>query len=210
MRNSALLSNSESADNQRIKELNFLSDSIENIDVKNSISGIFTKEEHEILANYVKRLCTTKESEVLVLSSNGHYFYDAEEMKNIKIVTSFKELNKISDLKVFLQSVYSIIQPKTFFIGHFTDFNQTGKINDEADITQQLSLKTNEDIKNGIRSRFTLINRLYNILDARAFNSLSRRTVELYLRNSGFKVVDMTSIKMTTCFCAQRLPSSNK
>jgi hypothetical protein len=148
-----------------------------------------------------------KESEMLVLSSSHHYFYDAEEMKNVKVVTSLKELNKISDLKGFLKTLSSTLQPNTFFLGHFTSNDSASSFIQDTLNPGRADIKISEDIDNGIRSRFTILNKIYNILDARSFSSLSNKTVELYLRNYGFKLVDMTATKMTTCFCAQRLPS---
>lgn len=210
MRNRISLSNQESGDTRGTNQLNVLYNSTSQIFLEDKYGVIYTSEEQEILADYARRLCIGRESEMIVLSSNRHYYYDSEEMKKVRVVTSLKELNKISDLKSFLQSLYTCLQPKTFFLGHFTNNSNATGYFQAIENQQRIIGQKDEEIENGIRSRYALLNKIYNLLDAKAFNNLSRRTVELYLHNCGFRVIDMTIIKMTTCFCAQRLPSVEK
>jgi hypothetical protein len=165
-------------------------------------------EEADVLHQYARQLGFVNDSEMIELSSANHYFYDAEEMKNVKALTSRTELNRTKDIKSFLRSLYTILQPKSHFIGYFIDDHRKNdsfqNIKDSVVNSDELS----EEIENGIKSRYPFLNKIYSVLDSRTYNILSGRTMELYLRNSGFKVIDMTHLNGITYFCAQRYSSS--
>jgi hypothetical protein len=204
MRNKISLYNQKPADNKDDNPLRIRYNSIYKNSFDNIPSENFDSDELDILYNYSQQLGISIESETIILPSTNHYFYDAAEMKNIKAVTSLEELNKSRDLKGFLHSLYCNLQPKTYFIGFFTDDDRNFSMSQGFEQTRANTRKNNENIENGIKSRFPFLNMLYGVLDAKKYNILSGRMVELYLRTHGFKVVDMTMFNGITCFCALR------
>ncbi|MFN8239979.1 MAG: hypothetical protein U0X39_04410 [Bacteroidales bacterium] len=164
------------------------------------------EEGREYLINYLGWLGFRRESEVLVLPSTHHYFYDAEEMRSVKVIANLKELNRIKDIKGFLHSLYINLQPRSYFLGCFTD-NRKGNIFLESEKSDSDGT-LNEEVENSISSRIPFLNLIYNLMDSRTNNYLSGRLVSLILSESGFKVLDMKSEGGLTYFCTQRLSSS--
>ncbi len=57
--------------------------------------------------------------------SRFHYYYDSEELKNVKTVVNLRKLNLIKDLNSFFNNVSMILPKKTDFIGCFADKGHT-------------------------------------------------------------------------------------
>jgi hypothetical protein len=87
----------------------------------NPVLRILTNEEGENFANYIEQLGLAKDPNLVVLSSLHHYYYDAEEMINVKTVVNLKELNQIKQLKDFLHSIFHILPPDCNLIGCFVN-----------------------------------------------------------------------------------------
>lgn len=159
--------------------------------------------------NYIDWLGLSRDTEMLVLSSMHHYFYDAEEMKNVKSVINLKELNHIQNVKSFLHSIFHILPTKSYFIGCFNDNKKHNSFDLRNSITSEKN-KTNSDaVENGIISRNPFMNMLYSLLDSRTNNYLSRASVSALINGHGFKVLDMTELNGLTYFCAQNLRSTD-
>ena len=82
---------------------------------------LLAAKENEDLINYLEWLNLADDPNLVVLSSLHHYYYDAEEMKNVKTLVNLISVNELRDAKNFLHSLYSILTPKSNFIGHFLD-----------------------------------------------------------------------------------------
>ena len=70
---------------------------------------------------YFELLGIANDPNIVVLPSSHHYYYDAEDMKEVKIVVNMKHLNQIKYVKDFLHSIYHILSPQSFFVGIFID-----------------------------------------------------------------------------------------
>jgi hypothetical protein len=167
------------------------------------ISDMLIKECNTSFSNYLEWLGLSRDPKLVVLSSVHHYYYDAEEMKNVKTVVNLKELNYIKDISSFLHSMFLILPPKSFLLGCFADNKKQGIFSFRERKTMSGSDKEDEEIKNGIVSRVPILNTLFTFLDAKTFNYLSRSNVSLLLENNGFKVADMTELNGLTYFCSQ-------
>ena len=169
----------------------------------NCIDEILTSEGNKSFNHYIEWLGLSQDPKLVVLSSIHHYYYDAEEMQNVRTVVNLKELNQIKEIHSFLHSMYLILPPKCYLIGCFVDNkrqNGFSFIKKPAETDQN---SKSEDVKNGIASRIPLLNTIFSFLDARTNNHLSAKTVSLLLGNNGFKVIDMTELAGLTYFCAQ-------
>lgn len=162
----------------------------------------------EDLVNYIEWLGLSNDSNFLVLPSTHHYFYDAEEMKNVKTVINQKELNYIKDLKGFLHSIFRILPQKSYFIGAFLDNKNNNGYELRKSNSSNKNILVNEAVENGIISRIPFLNMLYSLLDSRTNSHMSKASVSQLLSNNGFKVLDITELNGMTYFCAQRIPAS--
>jgi hypothetical protein len=169
----------------------------------NVVSGMLQTEGNQSFNNYIEWLGLARDAKLVVLSSIHHYYYDAEEMKNIKTVVNLKELNYIKDISTFLHSIFLILPPKSYLLGCFLDNKRQGIFSlRERKPVNSNDVKSDE-FKNGITSRVPLLNTLFTFLDAKTNKYLSRNIVTLHLENNGFKVVDMTELNGLTYFCSQ-------
>jgi hypothetical protein len=169
----------------------------------NRVSEILVSEGNESFRHYIEWLGLSRDPKILVLSSIHHYYYDAEEMQNIRTVVNLKELNHIKEINSFLHSMFLILPPKCYLIGCFVDNKRQSGFSfrkTSADINPG---GQNRDGLTGIVSSIPFINTIFNILDAKTNKYLSAKNVTQLLRNNGFKVMDMTELAGLTYFCAQ-------
>lgn len=169
----------------------------------NRISEILATEGNESFRHYIEWLGLSRDPKLVVLSSTHHYYYDAEEMKHVKTVVNLKELNHIKEINSFLNSMFLILPPKCYLIGCFIDNKSQNAFSFRRRSSYNSpTMQTNEEI-DGIASRIPFLNTIFSILDAKPNKHLSGKNVTQLLRNSGFKVMDMTELEGLTYFCAQ-------
>ncbi len=174
----------------------------------NHISEILSSEGNENFRHYTEWLGLARDPKQIVLSSIHHYYYDAEEMINIKTVVNLKELNHIREINDFLHSMFLILPPKCYLIGCFLDNKKQGLFSSRKKFSDSDSDIISEEEKNGIVSRIPFLDIIFRILDAKTNNLLSGKIVTQLLRNNGFNVIDMTELSGLTYFCAQNQRSA--
>ncbi len=172
--------------------------------LNNQVLEILASEGREDFRKYIESTGVAKEKNMVVLSSLHNYYYDADEMKDVSTVVNLKEFNHIKNIKNFLHSIFHILPQKSNFIGCFVD-NDGSK---NLDIINRFSVyrrnKSIREIESGISSRFSLINRVYDLMDSRTNKHLSKDSVRLLLEGHGFSVRNMTDINGLTYFLAQK------
>jgi hypothetical protein len=169
----------------------------------NSISSMLISEGNSGFSSYLEWLGLSHDPKLVVLSSVHHYYYDAEEMKNIKTVVNLKELNYIKDINNFLHSMFLILPPKSYLLGCFVDSKKQSFFSFRERKPSGSGDNESEEYQNGIASRVPILNTLFTFLDAKTNKYLSRSTVTILLENNGFKVADMTELNDLTYFCSQ-------
>jgi hypothetical protein len=131
--------------------------------------------------HYVKWLDLTNESNLLVLSSKNHYYYDYEELENVKALINLKKLNQIKQLDSFLYTIYSGLTTNANFIGCF-------------------SKRKNQ---RGIGLIIWMYKTIINFLDSRTDKVIDKKDFKRLLESHGFDIVDMTEINGQVYFCAR-------
>ena len=161
---------------------------------------LLTAEGGESFFNYIDWLGLAKDPDLIVLSSMHHYYYDADDLKDVRTVVNLMPLNQIKQIKGFFHSIYHLLPHKCYFVGCFVDhkknFGFILKINPLD--------KNSESVNQGILSRIPLLNKIYRMMDARTDKYLSGKNIILSLEDLGFKVLDMTELNGLTYFCAQK------
>jgi hypothetical protein len=169
-----------------------------------AILDILTAEGREDFRRYIECTGIGRNQNVVVLSSLHNYFYDAEEMQNVNAVINLKEINQIKNIKNFLHSIFHILPQRSNFIGCFVDNEHSGNTEATNKLSDYQKNKNNQEIENGIASRFTFLNMVYNLMDSKTNKHLSKNNVEILLEGHGFKIRNMTEINGLTYFLAQK------
>jgi hypothetical protein len=137
----------------------------------------------ESLFRYLKSLNLSSEPNLLVLPSNHHYFYDEEDLKDVRTLINLRKLNLIRDPEKFLQNLSKILPEGMNFIGCFSEDNNYNW----------------EGFFSGLSLRFV------NFLDSKTDNRMNKKDVSDLLGKYGFKVIDMTEINGLTYFYSRNI-----
>ena len=132
---------------------------------------------------YLKKFDLFREPELLILSPNIHFYYDENDLKDVRTFILLRKLNLIKELDSFLHTLSLILPANVNFVGCFSD-NKT--------------LKWNGLVSN-------ISNKINNILDLKTDNFLDQKEVTELLENHGFKVVDMTEMNDLILFYSQTI-----
>jgi hypothetical protein len=192
-------------DNQGISNLIGFKTITSDITKGSPVQKNLTAEDSKNFAEYIDKLGLTNETNILILSSLHHYYYDAEEMINIKAVLNLKELNQIKALKVFLHSIFHILPPGCKFIGCFVNNRKQNGFS----LGRNQGQTDSEAVENGISSNYPILNMIYNMMDFRTNNYMSERSVSHVLGEHGFKIIDLVEINGMTYFCAENLRTAD-
>ena len=130
---------------------------------------------------YLKRFNLFKEPELLILSPNIHFYYDENDLKDVRTFILLRKLNLIKELDTFLQTLSLILPSNVNFVGCFSD-NKT--------------LKWNGLVSN-------LSSKISNILDSKTDHFLDKEDVSELLEEHGFKIIDMTEMNDLILFYSQ-------
>jgi hypothetical protein len=160
-------------------------------------------------SDYLGKLNMGKASNLMVLSKN-HYYYEAEDLKWVKILVNVIRLNDIREVRDFLCSISGVLPARSYFIGCFFDNKKQNNFflyphKPERKIPGQFDPE-----ENGISSRFPFLNMIYSLIDFKTNKYLTKTTVNLHLEEADFKLQDITEIEELTYFCAQKVVPDNQ
>lgn len=209
MRNSITIENLDVINNQSINTLVNLGGTSLDLVRNNPGLKLLATEDCENFVKYIELLGLEKDPNLVVLSSLHHFYYDAEEMIDVKTVINLKELNQIKQLKDLLHSSFHILPPNCNFIGCFVNNKKQNGFVLSAAPSDSYYKRNSDAIENGIVSSSPLLNMIYNMIDSRTNKYMSERSVSLLLGEHGFKVVDMTELDGLTYFCARSLRTAD-
>ena len=133
--------------------------------------------------HYLKNFNLLKDRDLLILSTSSHFYYDENELKNVRTLVNLKKLNLIKNLDSFLQTIYQILPANANFIGCFADSSSQ----EWSEILVGLSTKVN------------------NLLDSKTDRTMNKKDVLKLLEKHGFKIVNMSEINGLTFFYSQNV-----
>lgn len=131
---------------------------------------------------YLKSLGMSRENNLVILSSKHHYYYDANDLKSVRILINLKKMNLIKYLDLFLNTLVRILPQNASFIGCFSDSS---------------TLKRNGF---SLYHPSMLYSRFINFLDSRTDNILNKNEITELLERNGFKTIDMKEMNGLTYF----------
>ena len=141
----------------------------------------------ENIFRYLKSIGLSKDTNLMVLSSKHHYYYDQNELKSVSTLINLKKLNLIKHLDAFLYTLIRILPQNANFIGCFSDS------------------KTLNGNSFSFYQPLRLFNRFINFLDSSTDHKMDKNEVSEVLERNGFKIVDMTEINGLTYFYSQNI-----
>jgi hypothetical protein len=153
---------------------------------------------------YLQSIHLAGDPNMIVLSSSNHYYYEAEDLKNVKTLVNVKQLNHINQVREFLENIFSILPSESYLTGCFSDNEDQIRFLSDSHKPDRKIAGQFDPAENGIASRNPFLNMVYNLLDIKTNRYLTKKTVTRELEISGWKVIDMTEIKGLTYFCAQK------
>jgi hypothetical protein len=158
--------------------------------------------------SYLEKLHMGKDRNMMVLSTN-HYYYEAEDLKWVKILVSVQQLNDIKEVRDFLTSICSVLPENSFFIGCFFDNKKQNMFfSDPHKPLRKINGQFDPE-ENGISSRIPFLNLIYSLMDFKTNRFLTKKTVYSHLEEADLKIRDITEIEELTYFCAQKVLSEN-
>ncbi len=137
---------------------------------------------------YLKSFDLFSEPELLILSPNIHFYYDENDLKDVKTFILLRKLNLIKDLDAFLDTLAIILPSNVNFVGCFSD-NKT--------------LKWDGFVA-------SLSNKITNILDSKTDHFLDKENVAEMLKKNGFTIVDMTAMNDLILFYSKTSSRAGK
>ena len=140
----------------------------------------------EDFSTYLRITGLAGDSNLMVLSSMHHYYYDYSDLKGIRTLINLKELNQVSHLESFLRTLYRILPCQANFVGCFTDNNNKGS-------------------KKSFLKPARLFNGLVSFFDSSCTRNLSNTSFKNLLEEHGFKVIDLTDINGKAFFWARNI-----
>lgn len=203
MKNKIIEDKGKISENKRVKRSSHLRSSHFKSTEINPVYAELVGEGHEDFYNYLDWLGLAKSPDLLILASSHHYYFEIEDLKNVRTVVSLKKLNNLIKPKEFLRVIYSVLPQKCHFIGSFTDnkkqniFSSTKKYPNTLDDNDSGS-----ELTTGRWNSF--LNVLYGIIDAKTNRYMSEKTVRLLLKETGLKTLDITEFNGLTYFCTQK------
>lgn len=133
---------------------------------------------------YLKWIGLANVSNLMVLSSLHHYYYDHNDLKGIRTLINMKRLNLVRHLESFLHTLSRILPSGAYFIGCFKDNSESNH-----------GSHTYQPVR--------LLNGLVSLLDSRSERNITSRSIIKLLEEYSFKVIDITYINGTSYFWAQ-------
>lgn len=149
--------------------------------INNQVLDNQVTEGDENFLDYLQWNGLANETNMLVLSSKLHYYYDHEELKEVTTLINLKKLNLIKHLDDFLHTLGVGLSPKTNFIGCFSDRKS----------------------QKGISMSSRMYKKFINFLDSRIDIEIDSEDMSRILESHGFKIIDMTVINGLTYFRTQ-------
>lgn len=205
MRNRIEINVMDVINNQRIIRSNNPVDSTIELTGNKSVSEILIDEGCESFTDYIDWLGLGKDPNLIVLSSTQHYYYDKEELKNVSTIVNLKQLNQIKNLNILLQTIFKIIPQKSNFVGCFAEKARHNEFRAKNSSTHKNPGSDSDSLENGIVSRFSFMNMIYNIMDSKTNRYMTRKDVYELFETHGFRIMDLTELNGLTYFLAQKV-----
>ena len=203
MKSKEIIDKPKKTDSQKVKKSSHLKGSMVKSTEINPVYAEMVKEHSEDFYNYLDWLGLARSQDLIILASSHHYYFEVDDLRNVKSVVNLKNLNNIVRLKEFLQELYNVLPHKCYFIGRFTDSRRQNLFIPSRKSTSWNDTNgTNQEAETGRWNSF--LNVLYGVIDAKTNRYLTEKSVRQLLMETGLKIHDITEFNGLTYFCTQK------
>jgi hypothetical protein len=207
MKSKTIIKDKRVTDKQQVSEFSGNSAAIIKKTTTNPVYVELVEEGKEDFYSYLEWLGLAKKPDLLILTSSHHFYFEVEDLKNVKVVVNLNQLNNIKSIREFLQAIYNVLPHKCYFIGNFTDSKkQNGYLTSKKSLHQIEMKEYISESDEGPWSSF--LNMLYGIIDSKTNRYMSDKSVKLLLDEAHLKILDITEFNGFTYFCTQKVNSS--
>jgi hypothetical protein len=207
MKSKTIIKDKKVTDKQQVSEFSGNSAAIIKKTTTNPVYVELVEEGKEDFYSYLEWLGLAKKPDLLILTSSHHFYFEVEDLKNVKVVVNLNQLNNIKSIREFLQAIYNVLPHKCYFIGNFTDSKkQNGYLTSKKSLHQIEMKEYISESDEGPWSSF--LNMLYGIIDSKTNRYMSDKSVKLLLDEAHLKILDITEFNGFTYFCTQKVNSS--
>ena len=170
---------------------------------KVSLYRTLSDEDCEDFYYYIEWLGLPRNNRTIVLPLSNHYYYQPEDFEETEIIVNLRCLNHIRNLKSFLRSIHSNLQPSCYFTGCFTDSNN--RIMGKESINNMPGTGDNHNHNDIKASRASMLKeKLHRFIDPGNNIRLTKDSVKSILKDIGFIVLGMSDLNGKTYFCTQK------
>jgi hypothetical protein len=203
MKNKTLLKNKNVINRQRVRGSSRQKNSMVKETDISTVHAEFAEEGREDFYNYLDWLGLAKSHGLLILTSSRHYYFEVEDLRNVKTIVTLNKLNNIKSVRDFLQAIYSVLPHKCYFIGSFIDNNkQNSFISSIKSLYRIGGRGSNSGSDTAPWNSF--LKMVYGIIDSKTNRYMSEKTVKLLLEDTGLKILDITEFNGISYFCTQK------
>ena len=189
----------------KVDEAHYLSSFQTHTIEKTQVYKKFAEEDSNDFYHYLDLLGLTKIPDLIILPQVHHYYYESEDLINLKMLVNLKQLNYIKNLMSFLYAIYHILPSVSYFAGRFF-------VNEKQSVFAARAQKLPNQIQgrleikgSGYASGMPFLDRMHRLIDFGAKRHLTKGSVSFLLEEALFKVMDMTEINGITYFCARKV-----
>lgn len=204
MENSNIIAGNKLFTDDNIRSMHIHESGQSDIIEGNNLFEKFAEESSADFYNYLSVTGLAKDADLVILSPNHHYYYEAGEFERVKTLVNLKLMNNIKQLTGFFTTVYNILPSGGYFTGCFSDKKNPGRFISDSYKTQSRVREGFDPVEFGIYSKYPFLNRIYNFMDFRAISYLTKGTVTILLEEALLNLLDMTEINSLIYFYAQK------
>lgn len=156
----------------------------------NQVSSGLTAEDGRNFFHYLKSFKLTKDPDLLILPPNNHYYFDENELRNVRTLINLKNLNLIKELDNFLYTLIRLLPPEANFLGYFS--------------YSKMSLSSGDSLFSGLSAKLT------NFLDFRTDHNMDEKELTDRLYKYGFRTIDMTEMNGLIFFYSKNYSQASR
>jgi hypothetical protein len=151
----------------------------------NQVYNHLVPDEGQDFPDYLTRLGMLGESNLLVLSMRHHYYFEYNDLRDLKVLVILKKLDMIKHLESFLHIIFRILPSGAYFIGCFNK--------NKSLIYKELNFNKTA----------TFHNKVHDFLESIPHHHLNINNFAGFIESHGFNIVDLAEIKGQVYFTSQ-------
>ncbi len=172
----------------------------------NPVYNDLVDEAGEEVFQYIEKYKLLEKHHSMILSSIRHYLFGSEEIKQVNTVISLKQINRINQIRFFLQNMNHVLPINGHFVGCFIDYkNHRQTILQNYPFLWGYLLLFTHSFSNRIIPRIPPFSWVHSIFNDNKIKCLTASEARILLDENGFHVIDVTEINGLSYFISKKI-----